>query len=297
MESVNFVHDVNVLRKTIKSVYSGSADLKALNSELGDGPGNCRVQVLPVCWRHLIEFPRRRQRQGEHDLGDLEGDEDDCESAPLTLPRGSANASSDDEAPDPSLQDITVEGVAFARSLISDLALDVLLYQSSYREEISRVVVAETNRILRLFRERNPDFSGRVHLMGHSLGSAIFFDVLCRQREQAEEHRHPLRLWPPQSRQEPRLGGHELQFDFDVHDLFCLGSPVGLFQMLKGRCVDGSASMMADGPASGADTCPGPLPRATARLAQFRRTARCAPTRPMDPSEPALWRWRTTSRR
>lgn len=85
MESVNFVHDVNVLRKTIKSVYNHSADLKALNSELGAGPGNCRVQVLPVCWRHLIEFPRQRQKKGEHDLGDATGAEDECMNFVLQL--------------------------------------------------------------------------------------------------------------------------------------------------------------------------------------------------------------------
>lgn len=78
MESVNFVHDVNVLRKTIKSVYANSADLKALNSELGAGPGNSRVQVLPVCWRHLLDFPQKREKKGERDLGDLDGDEDEC---------------------------------------------------------------------------------------------------------------------------------------------------------------------------------------------------------------------------
>lgn len=79
MESVNFVHDVNVLRKTIKSVYANSADLKALNSELGAGPGNCRVQVLPVCWRHLLDFPKKREKKGERDLGDVDDDEDECE--------------------------------------------------------------------------------------------------------------------------------------------------------------------------------------------------------------------------
>lgn len=79
MESVNFVHDVNVLRKTLKSVYASSADLKALNSELEASNGNCRVQVLPVCWRHLLDFPKQRQKHGEHDLGDVDGDEFDCE--------------------------------------------------------------------------------------------------------------------------------------------------------------------------------------------------------------------------
>lgn len=81
MESVNFVHDVNVLRKTIKSVYSSSADLRALNSELEDGPRNCRVQVLPVCWRHLLDFPRKREKKNERDIGDGALDDDDCESS------------------------------------------------------------------------------------------------------------------------------------------------------------------------------------------------------------------------
>ncbi|UPL00857.1 hypothetical protein LCI18_011791 [Fusarium solani-melongenae] len=216
MESVNFVHDVNILRKTIKSVYANSADLKALNSELGPGPGNSRVQVLPVCWRHLLDFPRKRQKKGERDLGDIDGEEDEY----------------------PSLDDITIEGVAFARSLISDLALDVLLYQSSYRDQIARIVLNECNRIFQLFKERNPDFKGKVHLMGHSLGSAILFDVLCQQKQdRPTEHKSLLRLWPMQDRTESPSKNTELELDFNVEDLFCLGSPVGLFQMLKGRTI------------------------------------------------------------
>ncbi|KAJ4302539.1 hypothetical protein N0V88_002689 [Collariella sp. IMI 366227] len=152
MESINFVHDVNILRKTIKSVYSASADLRALNSEIGaPGLGNCRVQVLPVVWRHLLDFPKRKPRRAERDLGELVDEEDDY----------------------PALEDITVEGVAFARSLISDLALDVLLYQSAYREQIAEIVLQESNRIYKLFMERNPEFKGKVHILGHSLGSAI----------------------------------------------------------------------------------------------------------------------------
>ena len=53
--------------------------------------------------------------------------------------------------------------MAFARSLISDLALDVLLYQSAYREQITGIVLKESNRIYKLFLERNPDFKGKVH--------------------------------------------------------------------------------------------------------------------------------------
>lgn len=48
LESINFIHDVNVLRKTLKTVYKVSPDLQALNSAFADSNGNCRVQVLPV---------------------------------------------------------------------------------------------------------------------------------------------------------------------------------------------------------------------------------------------------------
>lgn len=75
---MNFVHDVNILRKTMKSVYANSPDLKALNSELGAGHGNCRVQVLPVCWRHLLDFPRQRGKRDEYDLGDMPEGEFSC---------------------------------------------------------------------------------------------------------------------------------------------------------------------------------------------------------------------------
>lgn len=84
MESVNFVHDVNILRKTMKGVYAHSADLRALNSEFGEAPGNCRVQVLPVCWRHLLDFPRRKEKKGELDLSTAAfEDEDECEQIPF----------------------------------------------------------------------------------------------------------------------------------------------------------------------------------------------------------------------
>lgn len=217
MESVNFVHDVNLFRKNIKSVYSTSEDLRALNAEVGGGPGNSRVQVLPVCWRHLLDFPKRREeKKPEQDLGLATKEEDEY----------------------PSLDDLTIEGAGFARSLISDLALDVLLYQSAYREQISEIVFMEANKIYKLFIERNPGFNGKVHLLGHSLGSAILFDILCRQKEmkkEAEVSRHPLRLWPTEPPRTEARDPRDLTFDFEVDDFFCLGSPIGLFQMLKGR--------------------------------------------------------------
>jgi pimeloyl-ACP methyl ester carboxylesterase len=120
--------------------------------------------------------------------------------------------------------------VAFARSLVSDLALDVLLYLSDYRDPIMTIVLQEANRILGLFKKRNPEFKGKVHLVGHSLGSAILFDLLCRQREERSAAKRTF-AWGAQPSPEP----DKWAFNAEIDHFYCLGSPVGLFQMLQGR--------------------------------------------------------------
>ncbi|KAF2195813.1 DDHD-domain-containing protein [Zopfia rhizophila CBS 207.26] len=210
MESVNFVHDVNTLRKSLKSTYANSTDLQALNSEVEKETKNSRVQVLPICWRHLLDFPKQslKHNRKEHDLGDIDFEDHEY----------------------PNLDDITVEGVPAVRNLITDLALDVLLYQSpAYKAHISRIVLQECNRIYRFFKERNPSFNGKVSLVGHSLGSAIMFDILCQQKDAKSRS--------SQSSKHRRATEESLKLDFEVEDFYALGSPIGLFQMLKGRTI------------------------------------------------------------
>ena len=207
IESLNFVHDINTFRKTIKAIYSTSPDLRALNAELDSAEAvNSRVQVLPISWRHLLDFPKQslKYNRKEHDLADTDFDDEDY----------------------PSLEDISVEGVPAVRNLITDLALDILLYQSpAYKDHISRIVLRECNRIYHLFMERNPMFKGKISLIGHSLGSAIMFDLLCAQGQEV----------PRSKRNNEDL--QNLKFDFEIEDFYALGSPIGLFQMLKGRTV------------------------------------------------------------
>jgi len=114
--------------------------------------------------------------------------------------------------------------------VITDLGLDILLYQSpAYKDHITRIVLRECNRIYQLFKQRNPSFKGKVTLMGHSLGSAIMFDILCNQKvdNQANGNSHS---WQNNRNQ-------RLQLDFEVEDFYAIGSPIGLFQMLKGRRI------------------------------------------------------------
>lgn len=211
MESVNFIHDVNTMRKSLKSVYTNSADLQALNSDVDKDIKNSRIQVLPICWRHMLDFPKQslKHNRKEHDLGDLDFEDQEY----------------------PNLEDITVEGVPAVRNLLTDLALDILLYQSpAYKGHISRIVVQECNRIYRLFKERNPSFNGKISLVGHSLGSAIMFDLLCQQKEANSKAQ-------PHTSKSRRATQESLKLDFEVEDFYALGSPIGLFQMLKGRTI------------------------------------------------------------
>ena len=213
MESINFIHDVNSLRRSIKAVYAASSDLQALNSEVDQELKNSRIQVLPICWRHMLDFPKQslKHNRKEHDLGDLDFEDDEY----------------------PNLEDITVEGVPAVRNLLTDLALDILLYQSpAYKGHISRIVVKECNRIYRLFKERNPSFNGKISLVGHSLGSAVMFDILCQQKDISS--RSQSQSQPSKTR---RATDENLKLDFEVEDFYALGSPVGLFQMLKGRTI------------------------------------------------------------
>ncbi|KAF2789718.1 DDHD-domain-containing protein [Melanomma pulvis-pyrius CBS 109.77] len=216
LESINFIHDVNTMRKSLKSVYANSPDLQALNSEVDTELKNSRVQVIPICWRHMLDFPMQslKHNRKEHDLGDIDFDDHEY----------------------PNLEDITVEGVPAVRNLLTDLALDILLYQSpAYKGHISRIVLQECNRIYRLFKERNPSFKGKVSLVGHSLGSAIMFDLLCQQKvQQTKSH--------SQSGKRRRATEENLKLDFEVEDFYALGSPIGLFQMLKGRTIAGRPS-------------------------------------------------------
>lgn len=123
--------------------------------------------------------------------------------------------------------------------------MDVLLYQSGYCEHISNIVKQECNRILQLYKKRNPSFKGTVSLCGHSLGSAILFDILCRQPSdvggtQGNDARAEENEDAPDGR-----GGGSSALDFECEEFFCLGSPIALFQMLKGKSIAGYSSLNA----------------------------------------------------
>ncbi|RHZ72580.1 hypothetical protein Glove_242g139 [Diversispora epigaea] len=229
----NFIHDVNVLRKTIKTTFTSnppdinptgknSANSSRRNStpsEKGSQIGN-GVQVLPILWRQEIKFGMASDDESlQRDLG-----------MPEVAKEGQTT-----------LNEITLEGVPTLRSIISDVLMDVLLYMTpKYREVMISTVTSEANRVYKLFIERNPKFvenGGKVSIYGHSLGSVLAFDVLCHQPPIMPSSAFSIFSEIPNSAEVTRINHDSVKLCFKVQNFFAVGSPVGLFLLLKGLKV------------------------------------------------------------
>ena len=156
--------------------------------------------VLPINWRSRVSF--------------------DFDRPPGTtsLSRLSTSTSKSVEENIFTLKDLQPKSIPVVRDLIKDVMLDIPYYLSSYKEEILEAAVAEANRVWELFCQCNRYFqeNGRVHIIGHSLGSVIAMDVLSGQPTHVDIKSKP---------------ADKLHFAFNVTNLFCVGSPAGLFLM------------------------------------------------------------------
>ncbi|KAI8818709.1 DDHD domain-containing protein [Fimicolochytrium jonesii] len=246
VEAVNFVHDCNLLRRTIKNAsqqYATAKDQLKQSKRAGliSIPDDGGVQILPVQWRQKIQFGLARKEKPPRD-------------------QNAEGAADDEKDVETVLEDITLDGVPGIRQLVSDVVLDVLLYMTPrYRQEMIQHVTEELNRIYHLFIQRNPKFNGKVSIVGHSLGSLLSFDILCNQAQNPIQQASADAPSSPRKATEVDLTeflhrasdgetkdtkvkgmmerpsmtyGH---LDFTVDRLFVVGSPVGLFLLLKGE--------------------------------------------------------------
>lgn len=204
-ESINFAHNINTLRNTMKSVFKDNPKFKKLayhEHPPKQAEYNNRIQVLPIAWRHRIDFH------------------------PNKLPLSEKG----EEPRLPTLAQINVDGVRSLRNVIGDVALDILLYyESRYFSQILSSVTEELNRVYKLYKERNPDFKGKVHILGHSLGSAIAFDIASYQENKLSNN-------PDTS----------VDLLFDIDGLFCIGCPVGVFKLLSQKNIVNRKDLPAD---------------------------------------------------
>ncbi|TVU43733.1 hypothetical protein EJB05_10223, partial [Eragrostis curvula] len=80
------------------------------------------------------------------------------------------------------VEKITLDGVKGLRVALGATVHDVLYYMSPiYCQHIIDSVSNQLNQLYMKFLKRNPGYSGKVSLYGHSLGSVLSYDILCHQ--------------------------------------------------------------------------------------------------------------------
>ncbi|KAI1780581.1 DDHD domain-containing protein [Hypoxylon cercidicola] len=190
VENYHFTHAINAFRRAINVELRSDAVKGALRE------GQHGIMVLPVNWRQNLSF---------EDGGPMK--EEDKEHY---TPGGFT------------LKDIEPKTIPAVRSMISDVMFDIPFYMSHHKPKMVAAMVGEANRVYRLWCRNNQGFAqrGRVHLIGHSLGSVMCIEVLSRQPTAIP----PLQLTKPL---------HLKHFEFDTKNLFLIGSPAAFFLLLE----------------------------------------------------------------
>ncbi|KAF8334747.1 DDHD domain-containing protein [Cantharellus anzutake] len=184
-ESFNFVYATNMFRNVARKQSVSPALASIVRSK--------RVQFLPVQWRASMKY----------DL-DKKGSKDGLDN-------------------EFTLSEITPKGsIPFIRELTNGVLTDIPLYMSHHRERMIESVCYQANRTYRLWCARNPNFEkqGRVHLVAHSLGTALVAHILSNQPT----------IVPPLSTVPPKQAMREMEhFLFNTSTVFNLGSPLPVF--------------------------------------------------------------------
>ncbi|KAI1095130.1 DDHD domain-containing protein [Rostrohypoxylon terebratum] len=190
VENYHFTHAINAFRRAINIELRTDVVRSVLRQGL-DG-----IMVLPINWRQNLSFedggPMKEEDKENYTPGDF------------------------------TLKDIEPKTIPAVRSMISDVMFDIPFYMSHHKPKMVAAMVGEANRVYRLWCRNNPGFAekGRVHLIGHSLGSVMCVEVLSRQ---------PTILPALQLTKQPQLQ----HFEFDTKNLFLLGSPAAFFLLLE----------------------------------------------------------------
>lgn len=196
VETYHFTHAVNTFRRAINLELRSEVVRPVLREGLHG------IMVLPINWRQNLSFEE----------GGLMKEEDKDNYTPQGF----------------GLKDIEPKTIPAVRSMISDVMFDIPFYMSRHKPKMVAAVVDEANRVYRLWCQNNPGFleRGRVHVIGHSLGSVMAMEILSRQPTLVP----PLRLGPGPEQQPPAQHEH---FEFDTKNLFFLGSPAAFFLLLE----------------------------------------------------------------
>jgi hypothetical protein len=196
VESFAFTHAINQFRTHLNN----ERESELIEEDIRSDYHPC---ILPINWRSRLSFDFNRP------------------PSTTSRPALSCMSTSTSRALEDNiytLKDLQPKSIPIVRDLIKDVMLDIPYYLSTHKEKILKAVVAEANRVWELFCQCNGYFQekGRVHIIGHSLGSVIAMDVLSGQ---------PTYVNPKSDEV------NKLHFAFDTTNLFCVGSPAGFFLM------------------------------------------------------------------
>jgi hypothetical protein len=117
--------------------------------------------------RHVLQ-----KQSAEPALASMVGDRR-CQIIPVQW-RLNLDDSDPDQDPETyyTVDDITIKNsIPYIRQLTKAVLMDLPLFMSHHRQKMIDGVVAETNKMYRLWLARNPDFEkiGKVHIVGHSV--------------------------------------------------------------------------------------------------------------------------------
>jgi hypothetical protein len=194
MESFHFTHAINAFRRSINVELENEAVQRVLRKDLGG------AMVLPINWRSRVSFDEAAPKKTGDKIG---------------------------EGVDFSMKDITPTTIPAVRDFIEKVMLDIPYWMSIHKPKMIQAVISEANRVYRLWCKNNPEFhnKGRVHIIAHSLGSAMALDILSNQPTS-------LPKFDPNSKKM-----NIKCFDFRTTNLFFCGSPAGFFLYLEKGCL------------------------------------------------------------
>ena len=76
----------------------------------------------------------------------------------------------------------TLDSVKRLREFTNGAMMDVLFYTSPiYAQPMVEALAQQVEDMVSLYREKNPDFNGKVALVGHGIAALILFDLLANQ--------------------------------------------------------------------------------------------------------------------
>lgn len=191
VESFHFTHAINGFRRAVNVELRNPIVQQVLRE------GQNGLMILPLNWRMGLSF---------EDGGPMK-EEDKADYTPEGF----------------GLKDIEPSTIPAIRSMISDVMFDIPFYMSHHKGKMINALIYEANRVYRLWCRNNAGFAenGRVHMIAHSLGSAMALDILSKQPTTVPR----LDL----TQEEPEISF----FEFDTKNLFLAGSPAGFFLLLE----------------------------------------------------------------